>query len=147
MIAVALQPRGPGDAATDQSCVAALGHYSCPNLLACPKHRRNLLDGAGSKDRRSDAVKASGPVRLVGCAEILVGQDVRRTDGRAERLQRWLGESGAIGLGAHAPMMHASPNRRRLAGLWPRVDGDLAARDWMGPGVAVWPWLLSAVRR
>jgi hypothetical protein len=69
-------------------------------------------------------MKASGPVGLVCRAEIRVGQDVRRTNGRAERLQRWLGESGAISLGAHAPMMHASPNRRRLSGLRPRVDRE-----------------------
>ena len=104
-------------------------------------------NGTGSDDRCGDAVKASGPVGLVGCAEIRVGQDMRRTNGRAKRLQRWFGESGFIGLRAHAPMMHVSPNRRRLPGLRPRVDGDLAARDRMGPGVAVRPWPLGAVRR
>ena len=139
--------RGSGAAATDQPRVAALGHGSRPDLTTGSKHRRNLLDGAGPDDRRGDAVKAPGPVGLIGCAEIRVGQDVRRTDGRTKRLQRWFGESGAIGLEAHSPMMHGSPNRRRLSGLRPCVDRDLAARDRMGPGIGVWPWLLGAVRR
>jgi hypothetical protein len=74
------------NAGTDEPGVAALHHDRRSGCRTRLYDRDHLGRGRGPYDAACGAGETAGPVRLVGCAQVVVDEDVCRPDGRTERV-------------------------------------------------------------